>query len=216
MAGLIESLRNLARLGKEAPDLISKVHTLNQAIGDTATRAELEALRDHLAGRLEQLDQHIYGDATKTQDLIKKLTKKQKSSDLRKAIYGTLGVGGLLAAQTGAALGLAGAVTGGGLAYKYLQKKHGYRALVKKYPSLKTKKAKDLYDALYHMAPEVATHPTLAGPTLRRIMDYGDETAHPSIMLDIHSKLRRQPARPSEWFVASGKMLSPAARLIPT
>ena len=104
------------------------------------------------------------------------------------------------AAIVGLGLGASALVSAVEKAHQEYKVHAAYERLIKRYPKFKTPKYAETFYALADMAPEVAQHPIMAAPLLERAHAYGSDTGVPSVLLDVHSKVRpRRGQEPSSW-----------------
>ena len=65
----------------------------------------------------------------------------------------------------------------------------------------------ETFDALADMAPEVVEHPIMTAPLLERAHAYGSVMGVPSVILDVHSKIKpRRSEGIATWANTLGKV----------
>lgn len=77
-----------------------------------------------------------------------------------------------------------GAIAAGGGIYHKIQRDTGWKKLTKRYPKLNNAKAKELYNVYAHADPEIAMHPVVVGPMIKRTMTY-DEGVTPQLVMEM-------------------------------
>jgi len=95
---------------------------------------------------------------------------------------------------------LTGTYVGGKHVYEAVRRKQGWKKLIKKYPTLNNAKAKELYDVFAHSDPDLAQHPVVIGPMIKRTLDY-DEGVTPQLVMEMR---RNRPK--DEIFATAARM----------